>query len=209
MTSKNILINNGNLGRMGKTTLAYTLYKTAKEPFKYVTNDLENASIKLKNNIAEGDLTYVPSGTEIDINPKDNIIFDFGGKPDARLLEVAEYVDFIIVPIAYQSNSELQLTIKNINALMDKNKNIIVIINNTELADTKLVKTTLAVVFEEEDITILEINHSKFMRRLANENKTVFEVAMLNKGDATRLNRKIIPQFKELFKTLDIKLKVK
>lgn len=209
MASKNILINNGNLGRMGKTTIAYTLYKTAEEPFKYVTNDLENASIKLKKHVAKNDLTYVPNDTEISLNPKDSVIFDFGGKPDARLLEVAEYVDFIVVPIAYQSNSELQLTIKNINALMEKNKNIIVVINNTELADTKLVKTTLSVIFnEEEDITILEINHSKFIRRLANEDKTVFEVAQLNKADEASLNKKIIPQFRELFETLDIKLKV-
>lgn len=207
MASKNILINNGNLGRMGKTTIAYTLYKIAKEPFKYVTNDLENASIRLQKNVAEEDLTYVPKETDIEINPKENVIFDFGGKPDERLLDVAEYVDFIIVPIAYQSNSELQLTIKNINALMERNKNIILVINNTELADAKLVNAALSAVFE--DITILEISHSKYIRRLANEGTTVFEVAQNNKGDAKSLNKKIIPQFKELFKTLEIKIQEK
>ena len=205
MPPKNILINNGNLGRMGKTTIAYTLYKNANTRFKYVTNDIENASIKLKKNVEEEDLIYVSKDAEININPKDNVIFDFGGKPDERLLDVAQYVDYIIVPIAYQSNSELQLTIKNINALMERNKNIILVINNTELADTKLVNVALSAVFE--DINILEIHHSKYIRRLANENKTVFEVAQLNKGDAKRLNRKIIPQFKELFKTLGIGIK--
>lgn len=73
-----LLINNGGLGRQGKTTIAYTIYKTAKEPYRYVTNDLENASIDLNKNIAPSDLIYAPNGTVIDINPKDNIIFDFG-----------------------------------------------------------------------------------------------------------------------------------
>lgn len=205
MGSKNILVNNGNLGRMGKTTIAYTLYKTAKESFKYVTNDLANASINLEMNIPKEDLAHFPNEEEININPEDNIIFDFGGKPDDRLLEVAEYVDFIIVPLVFQSNSELQLSIKNINALIEKNKNIIVVINNTDKNESRLLKTVLLGSYEE--ITILEISHSKYIRRLANEGNTVFEVARLSKGDASSLNKKIIPQFIELFETLGISIK--
>ena len=202
MHTKNILINNGNLGRMGKTTIAYTIYKTSKTPFKYVTNDLENASIKLEKFVASEDLSHFPDGTDIDIDPEANIVFDFGGKPDERLLDVAEYVDIVLVPVAFQSTSELQLTIKNINALIERNQNIIIVINNTEPADAKLVKMSLGSVFP--DLTILEINHSKFIRRLANDNQTVFEVAQSNKGDATRLQKKIIPQFEALFDHLNI-----
>jgi len=202
MKTINILINNGTLGRMGKTTLSYTIYKTSKLPFKYATNDLENASIRLEKFVNDDDLIYFKDGEEIDISPQDNIIFDFGGKPDERLLDIAGYVDFVIIPIAFQSISELQLTVKNMNAFLEVNKNIIVIINNTEPADAKLVKLTLGASFP--DLTILEINHSKFIRRLANDNQTVFEVAEASKGDATRLNKKIIPQFKELFEHLNI-----
>ncbi len=206
MTNKTILINNGNLGRMGKTMLSYTLYKTSKVPFKYVTNDLENASIDLVKNVKNGDLFHFPNGTEIDMNFEDNIIFDFGGKPDDRLIDVAEFVDMIIVPISYQSDSELELTVRNLNTLIEANTNIVVLINNTDPSDIKLVTAALKFNPAFKSIKILIINHSKYIRRLANDGLTVFEVAERNKGDATRLNKTIIPQFKELFKHLEINI---
>jgi len=201
-----ILINNGNLGRMGKTTIAYNIYKTSKEPFKYVTNDLENASIDLEENIEKDLLFHFPNDTKIDMNFSGNIIFDFGGKPDDRLMAIAESVDVIIVPLSYQSDSELELTVKNLNTLIEVNNNIILIINNTDKADAKRIKTALKFNPQFKKIKVLEINHSKYIRRLANDNQTVFEVAEANKGDATRLNKAIIPQFKELFSTLNIKI---
>jgi len=202
MKSFNILVNNGNLGRMGKTTIAYTIYKTAKDRFKYVTNDLENASINLTKFVAPEDLQHFPDGTEIDIDDKVNTIFDFGGKPDERLLAVANYVDVVIVPIAFQSISELQLTIKNINAIKEVNENIVIIVNNTDTEDSKLVGTALHGTFP--DLEVFTISHSKFIRRLANHNQTVFEVAEGNRGDASQLNKKIIPQMKEILEHLKI-----
>ena len=204
MAATNILINNGSLGRQGKTTLAYTLYKHAEEAFKFVTNDLHNASIDLEKHVEEGQLLHFPDGDEILIDDDNNHIFDFGGKPDDRLLGVADFVDMIIIPLAYQSVSELKLTIENINAFMEHNKNIVIIINNTDTADSKMVITALSAVYP--DIPILEISHSKFIRRLANENKTVFEVAENKKGDAKQLNKKIIPQFNALFEQLGINI---
>lgn len=197
-----LLINNGGLGRQGKTTIAYTIYKTAKEPYRYVTNDLENASIDLNKNIAPSDLIYAPNGTVIDINPKDNIIFDFGWKPDDRLLSVAKYVDVILVPISYVTKAELILSLKNINALRKVNENIIVIVNNTETIDVKTVKMALDIVLPDLDIFV--INRSRYIHRLPNENKTVFEVANENKWDGAKLNQKIIPQFLQIFDRLDI-----
>lgn len=202
MAVTNILINNGSLGRQGKTTLAYTLYKHAKKSFKFVTNDLHNASIDLEKHVEEGELLHFPDGAEILIDDDNNHIFDFGGKPDARLLSVAGFVDMIIIPLAYQSVSELKLTIENINAFIEHNKNIVILINNTDIADSKMVITALSAVYP--DLPILEISHSKFIRRLANEDKTVFEVAELKKGDAKQLNKKIIPQFNALFEQLGI-----
>lgn len=194
--NKSILVNNGNLGRMGKTTLSYTIYKTTNTHFKYITNDLENASIRLEKHIPKEDLFHFPEGRKIELHPT-NMIFDFGGKPDERLLQVANYVDIIIVPIAYQSISELQLTIKNINALKEQNTNIVVVINNTDNSDAKLVTMTLNATFP--DIPVFTINHSKFIRRLANNNQTVFEVAKASKGDGKQLAKKILPQFNSLF----------
>lgn len=202
MMPKRILINNGNLGRQGKTTLAYSIYKTSDMPFKFITNDIENASIDLEKHVKKGDLTYLAPGEKIDVDPNDNLIFDFGGKPDKRLLSVATFVDTIIVPIAFQSASELKLTIMNINALIEANKNIVIVINNTENADAKMIKMALESVFPK--LQVYEISHSKFIRRLANNNQTVFEVAQANSADEKSLNKKILPQFKALFNELNV-----
>jgi len=199
-----ILVNNGNLGRMGKTTIAYSIYKMSKVPFRYVTNDLENASVDLEENIDKYNLLHFPNGTKIDMDFSGNIVFDFGGKPDDRLMIIAEFVDFIVVPIYYQSDSELELTVKNLNTLIEVNENIILVINNTDKEESKRIKTALKFNPQFKKIKILQINHSKYIRRLANDNQTVFEVAESNKADATRLNKVIIPQFKELFSTLNI-----
>jgi hypothetical protein len=204
--TKTILINNGNLGRMGKTTIAYNIYKTSKDTFKYVTNDLDNASINLKEHVKDEDLFYFPTNTDFDMDFSGNIIFDFGGKPDDRLMTIAEFVDVIIVPLSYQSDSELMLTVKNLNTLMEVNKNIILVINNTDSIDADRVETALKFNPNFEKVKILKINHSKYIRRLANDNQTVFEVASISKGDATRLNKAIIPQFKKLFSELNINI---
>jgi hypothetical protein len=206
---KTILVNNGNLGRMGKTTLAYTIYKQSKEQFKYVTNDLENASIDLTANVDKDYLFHFPNGSDInmELNDNDNVIFDFGGKPDQNLLGVAKFVDQIIVPIAYQSDSELTLTVRNLNTLIEINKNIILVINNTDKEDAERIKTALRFNPAFSSIEILTINHSKYIRRLANEDLTVFDVANAKRADRTRLAKLIIPQFKQLFKALTIEIK--
>lgn len=200
----NILVNNGNLGRMGKTTIAYTLYKHMGEGTKYVTNDLENASIDLTEFVSASDLLHVPESEDISVDdPSDSHIFDFGGKPDQRLLGVAQFVDHIVIPIAYQSLAELRNTMMNINTLSEKNNNITIVVNNTDAGDLKLVKQAIKANVSSK-FKVLELNHSKYIRRLANEGQTVFEVAAASKSDSTRLNRKVIPQFQKLFDTLGV-----
>ena len=122
-------------------------------------------------------------------------------------MAIAEFVDVIIVPIYYQSDSELELTVKNLNTLIEVNDNIILVINNTDKEEAKRIKTALKFNPQFKKIKILQINHSKYIRRLANDNQTVFEVAEASKADRTRLNKVIIPQFKELFSTLKIAIK--
>ena len=193
---KNILINNGALGRQGKTTIAYTLYQQC-PGYRFVTNDIDNASINLNKYIKPGELFHFDHDDQIALPDNGPFIFDFGGKPDSRILPVAAFVDLIIVPIHYQSTHELQITIKNINALKQENPNIVVVINNSKNKDdVKAIKFALASI--QLDVEILEISHSAYIHRLANEGKSIFEVADANKADNTRLRKKLIPQFQEL-----------
>lgn len=197
----NILINNGKLGRQGKTTLAYTLYKHSDKDYQYITNDIDNASIDLEGYVDGEDLLIFPQEKEIDVNPDRNAIFDFGGEPDERLLKVATYVDLILVPISYESDSELEITIQNINALQEVNDNLVVVINKTDTEDVALVKKVFKVTFPK--IPIFVINKSRFIRRLSNDSQTVYEVAAASKRDAGLLKKTILPQFDTLFDYLE------
>jgi len=193
----NILINNGKLGRQGKTTLSYTIYKHSKQDYRYATNDMANASVDLSEHIPEGDLLFFPHGENIDIGNDDrNIIFDFGGEPDDRLLTIAEGVDVIVVPMSYESDSELELTVQNIKALEQVNKNIVLVINKTERDDIEVIEKVFKIAFK--GMPIFTINKSRYVRRLANDNQTVFEVAETNKRDGAQLNKVVIPQFNAL-----------
>ena len=205
MSPRRILVTNGKLGRQGKTLLSYTIYEASKLNFKYVTNDLDNASVNLIKLIPKEKFAFLDKTDEIDIDLKDNndnLIFDFGGFPDERLLSVAAFVDTIVVPITYFSLSELTITIKNVKALLPANTNIVIVINNTNRTDASSVEMALSVTFP--DLTILEISSSRFIQRLPNKNQTIFEVAALNKGDGKALEKKTLPQFRALFEELKL-----
>ena len=123
------------IGRQGKTThsIGYALYKGA----KLYTNDVQNATRELYGDMFKaGDFVEIGVGEEIEIDDNDNIIFDFGGYIDSRLVDVIKYVDACIVPISYQSKSEYIPAVRTIKALSEYNKNIVILINNT---NTKLI----------------------------------------------------------------------
>lgn len=195
---KNVLINNGSLGRQGKTTIAFTLWQKMQN-YTYVTNDLSNASAPLQKLVPGAKLICVNANENIHIDAETQapFIFDFGGKPDHRLLDVAKYVDLIIVPIHFQSANELKLTISNINAFREVNSNIVIVTTQTDPEEVKFIRKALA-VHDELNFPIYEIAHSKYIRRLANEGLSVFDVAEANKADNTRLSKKVIPQFNTL-----------
>ena len=192
----NILINNGTLGRQGKTTLAYTLYQQL-EGFKYVTNDLRNASVDLKKLVADGDLISLAKDGDIVLEEDDKHIFDFGGIPERRTLAVAKCRDLIIIPITYQSKNEIKITVENINAFRSVNNNIIIVPTQTLPEDLKDLKFALS-IHPELDFPVYEISHSKYVRRLSNIGQSVFDVADNSKSDAARLKKKIIPQFQAI-----------
>ncbi|WP_339140480.1 hypothetical protein [Pseudoalteromonas galatheae] len=192
---KNVLINNGTLGRQGKTTLAYTIYQQV-PGYHYITNDLGNASVNLPQLIPKDKFSHYPNGVDFGLSHDERYIFDFGGKPDDRLIAIAQFVDLIIIPIAYQSASELKISMANINTFKKHNDNILIVFNNTDSADANLARIALKSSGLEHPM--MEIPPSKYIRRLANEDKTVFDVAKSNKADRTRLEKRVIPQMNEL-----------
>lgn len=192
------------IGRQGKSSLAYNYFdylkRSGKSP-RYVTNDITNISFKAKDLLGDNLQIISPSdGVEVDTDELN--IFDFGGFLDSRSVDVAEYVQFIVVPVSYSSNNELTLTAKTIQALSKYNKNIVVVFNKTKTSKIRRGMEMLAQLFDVLGVDVLKVfvvSESEYMTRLADWSQSIYDVADLKKGDRTRLEKSILPQLNELF----------
>lgn len=64
-----------------------------------------------------------------------NLIYDFGGYPDQRLIWIFKHIDYCIIPIAIESNDDIfekQGLLDSVNEVSKYTKNIIVVINKAE-----------------------------------------------------------------------------
>ncbi len=189
------------IGRQGKTThaIGYAQYKKS----KLYTNDIQNATKELYGDMfKEGDFVEIGIGNKIEVDDKHDIIFDFGGYIDSRLVDVIKYVDACIVPISYQSKSEYIPAIRTINALAEHNKNIIILINNTV---TKLIpEIKEALEGDYPNYPLFVVNSSRYISRLANYQKTLFDLLEVGDGlDKHRIQETLIPQIKAFYDHLD------
>lgn len=189
------------IGRQGKTThaIGYAQYKRS----KLYTNDLQNATKELYGDMFKnGDFVEIGVGEQIEIDDSDNIVFDFGGYIDSRLVDVIKYVDACIVPISYQSKSEYIPAVRTINALAEHNKNIVILINNTATKLIPEVKEALEETFPNYPVFV--VNSSRYISRLANYQKTLFDLLEVGDGlEKHRINEVLIPQIKTFYSHLD------
>lgn len=187
-------------GGQGKTThaISYAHYKKA----NFYTNDYGNSTIEIFKPLFEsGDVEFreMKPSESVRVNPNKSNIFDFGGFLDKRVITIAKYVDYCVVPINYQSKTDLIPSISTINELKKYNKNIIILINNTDKKYSELVKEALGKQFSYK---IFIINSSKYIHRLSDESKTIFD--LFNKGGLEGFQlKKLHSQIKDLYNHLD------
>ena len=77
------------------------------------------------------------------------LIYDFGGYPDARIIDAAKDAEFVVIPIVYESPLEMQVTINAISEIEKYNNNTIVVVNKAQSGDLERAKA----VFDSMDIT--------------------------------------------------------
>ena len=94
-------------GGQGKTTHAIGYAHYSKSNF--YTNDYGNSTIEIFNPLfnEEVDFKELNPGENIKVKPKSSNVFDFGGFLDKRIISVAKYVDCCVIPIFYQSKTDL------------------------------------------------------------------------------------------------------
>jgi hypothetical protein len=194
------------LGRQGKSTLAYNFYDFMQRKgteCSYITNDMTNISFPVKKLVGK-QLIVVKPGDEVTIDTENNNIFDFGGYLDNRVVDVAQYVDHIIVPISYASNSELKITAKTIKSLIKYNSSIVIVFNKTKKEKINRGIEMLGLLFDAYDIDaqnikIFKVSESEYMTRLSDMEQSIYDVADAEKRDRTQLEKKLIPQISELY----------
>lgn len=153
-------------GGQGKTTLSLAL--ALQYGFLVVTNDeyspLEKVLEKGKSKTLreEDPLPKVPNEVPL--------IYDFGGRPDRRVLQAAKASDWVLIPIIFNSPLDMQTSIKTARELEKTNNNIIFVINRTQKGDFEAAEKILQEFFS---YPIFEIKQSKAFINMVNEKKSI------------------------------------
>lgn len=184
-------------GGQGKTTHAIGYAHYTKSNF--YTNDYGNSTIEIFKPLFENrEFKELKPSEKIEIEESKSNVFDFGGFLDNRVVGVAKYVNYCVVPIFYQSKTDLVPAIQTIIELEKHNKNIVILINNTDKEYTQDIENALSKKFKHK---IFTINKSKYIHRLSDENKTVFD--LFNKGGLEKYQLKtLVTQIKNFYQHL-------
>ena len=182
-------------GGQGKTTHAIGFAHYIKADF--TTNDFGNSTIEIfaplfKNKNQE--FRELKPDEKIEIDQDKSNVFDFGGFLDNRIINVAKFVDVCVVPLFYQSKADLVPAIQTILELEKYNKNIIILINNTDKEYIDQIRDALAKKFKHK---IFVINRSKYINRLSDEGKTILD--LFNQG---KLEKYMLKNLVEQIKTI-------
>lgn len=98
------------------------------------------------------------------------LIYDFGGYPDARIIEAAKTATHILIPLVYESPLEMQVTINAINEIERYNPNITIILNKAKAGDYERAKEVLGQFYE---YPILELKQSTAFSRSIEQKKSL------------------------------------
>ncbi|UQZ91405.1 hypothetical protein C4J81_19090 (plasmid) [Deltaproteobacteria bacterium Smac51] len=193
--AKKVLFYNAK-GGQGKTTLAvnYTIFSHS----AFYTNEYKVGTEDLyKDKITQGkhpERFNVITKDDQKLAIADKSVFDFGGSLDGRIPAVARASDLCVIPIHYQSKAELRPLFIMLSAIAEFNKNILIVINNTESVFTDSLLEGLA---SETKYPIKVVRHSSFMTYLANDGLTPFELDI--KGAPKKALTNIQNQLSDLF----------
>jgi len=153
-------------GGQGKTTISLSLSLLYK--FLIVTNDEYSPIDKV---LPKGHVKHLTKTDPLPSVPDNvNLIYDFGGYPDSRLIGAVQKSNLVIIPIIYESPLDMQTTIKTIKEIEQHNKNILIIVNKTQKDDLEKSQEVLNKFFS---YPILEIKKSTAFVKMVEKKKSI------------------------------------
>ncbi|MDH5796359.1 MAG: hypothetical protein OEY79_02315, partial [Anaplasmataceae bacterium] len=146
--------------------------------------------------IEENNLKILKSNEKIH-NYEGNIIFDFGGYIDTRIVDALEQSDCVIVPTLPEM-PDIQGCIDTINTIKQYNSNVIVVINRFLNDDTlDIIQKAL-----KDQYTIRCLNQSKAFPNIYKYKKSILDMAAAN--PLLKFGyRKVLNQFDEILKSIN------
>ena len=154
-------------GGQGKTVLSLAIAML--EGYYIVTNDVHSPIDEV---IGEDRALRMGMRDPLpEVPPELNLIYDFGGYPDARIIDAAQQADFVIVPIIYESPLEMQVTLNALGEIEKYNDKILIVLNKAKPGDFERAKA----VFEQFDIhyPIFEVKQSTAFSRAIEHKKSL------------------------------------
>ena len=182
-------------GGVGKTSISLNLALTL--GYGIITNDVYSP---MEN--------VLPTKRLVKLEPKDNIpkfpreynlVFDFGGYLDTRVISALKQSNFVIIPIICNVLN-VQVSISAIEEIKKYNNNIIIVANRTQNEDLK----EISLVLEDLGYTypIIEIKQSKAFDSVFEKKISISH--MVEKGGLQGYSFKLInKQFNKLINFLE------
>lgn len=153
-------------GGQGKTSISLAL--ALSYDFLVITNDEYSPIDKV---LPKGHVKHLKQGEVLPSVPDDvDLIFDFGGYPDGRVIDALGCSDWVIVPVIYDSPLEMQTAIKTIREVEPYNNNIVLVVNKTHKGTFE---TASAILDGFVKYPMFEIKQSTAFSKMVSEGKSI------------------------------------
>ena len=183
-------------GGAGKTRIALTLAKITKSLI--VTNDYSSS---LGKYLGEKEFVRLRLGQDIPaLKQNHRVVFDMGGYPDPRIMDIAKKVDVIIIPFFCEVDY-LQSAVDTMRELETVNKNIILVHNKAKKENIEKTKKLFREIYKR-NYPIFEISESAFVADILSRRKTVEERLPFLNGKPKESANKVKDQFRAITKEL-------
>jgi len=180
-------------GGVGKTSISINISLTM--GWKVLTNDYYTPleAVLPKSRYQK----YEPMEEIPPYEGHENVIFDFGGQVDFRILPVLAQSDFVIIPVIGEL-MDLNVTFGALEAIREVNDRIIIVVNRTEGNEWQFAK---AQIQEQYSYPIFEIKKSRAIIDMYKEKKSI--QTMVSEGGLRKFNYAgVAAQFQRIIRYL-------
>tara|TARA_Y100000389_G_scaffold196642_1_gene229935 strand:- start:22 stop:600 length:579 start_codon:yes stop_codon:yes gene_type:complete len=182
-------------GGVGKTSISVNLALTLK--YGIITNDVYTP---LERVIAKESLLKLNQNQALPDLPENyDIIFDFGGYVDSRVVEAINISNYVIIPVT-SSYLDLQLAINTIEEIKKYNNNIIIVANMlSSQKDYSLIQEAMTKM--EYTYPIMPIKRTASIKNIFSNKQSI--ESLVSKGGLSKYHyQNAKSQFDDLVKLL-------